>query len=149
LKKYGTTLNKRSLAEETALLGAMLNEWKERAELDNALDLLHLKPWAAHLEGLNNSFDNLYLLRSTEMGQKKKGAMQARKKEMEAAYKSLCDMLVSQYIIHKKTEPYASLLRTLNAAIQQLKTSMKQSGKRTPRAKKTTTDTTNTHQEQP
>ncbi len=132
LEKYGSNLIKRNYSAETIDLQNIINDWKNKSELQNAAAVLGILDWIAELERVNQLFNSKYIARTGSYATQSDETATGKRKEVAAAYDLLCKFLNS-YAFLNDTEVYRTTISQINALINQYSTVLKQRSAKTAR----------------
>lgn len=111
-QKHGD-INKHSINEETAIINQIILETETDTVLMAAITKLNLSPWFVALKKINNTVNNLYLLRIQEQGNQPQDNPAEKRKEAQRAYQHLMDGIDSAANLDD-TDSYATLINHLN-----------------------------------
>jgi uncharacterized protein with HEPN domain len=123
---YDNRIDKENYQAETAIIDNLINDLKTKPELVAAMEALHIKDWCDELEAANTAFNDAYLQRTKEKGNKNKTTIVAHRKQMNTAYYELRDLIDSYFTVNKGAEPYNTITDEVNVLIRQYKDIMKE-----------------------
>lgn len=119
---YGSGIARQTMQSETATLSSIVTKLTTNATLiAEVAKVPLLTNWITELKTANDLFDNKYLERTVEIGAANPDTIKAKRIEGYDAYYKLRDLLVSHYIVTDGAEPYASVINSINALIDQYK----------------------------
>ena len=121
LSIYGgaTAIAELNYGMETAQIDSMVKDVLGKPALLDAAKILGIEDWFSELDKLNKSFDDKYIARTQELGNASLDNIKGLRETAMTYYYELRDMLDSQYIINKKTDPWKKTVNELNALIDQ------------------------------
>jgi len=131
IRVYGNNIARNDFQTETAKIESLVNDWRTKPELINAMTMLEMINWISELENANNEFKRLYALRTDEYSQKSDETMQGKRIEANAAYNELCKYLNSFSVINSSNPAYEVVISGINAYVDQYSTLLKQRRSRT------------------
>ena len=124
LDKYGSAIARQNLNSQTAILTNIANDWKNKAELRDAVVLLNLMPWLDELDSANKAFDILYLQRNKEAINNPVDTLKTLRLETNELYYLLRDKLQAYANINEFADPYDKILKEWNNLIESYNTLM-------------------------
>lgn len=120
LDSYGSKIYQYNYQLQTHITKNFLDKVTSSDVLNRAVDsLVLIRPVLNTLEGINNQFAAIYLIRTQEKGQKVKGQMKKLVKEATIAYREFVIRLHAYIEIQDEVTTYKTLIKDLNALIQQ------------------------------
>ena len=124
---YGNVA-KKPLQEETSAVYNLLQELQGKYSSD--IQKIGLKNWVDNLQKTNEDFDALVKGRYDEEAAKTDAVMKEVRKEMDAAYKNLCDIINVFAMIDDDKDVFDLFIKTLNVIIAKYTTMIQQTGKK-------------------
>src|SRR6185369_9039111 len=106
IQVYGNRMAKDDFQTETAKIESLINDWRTKPELLDAMTTLTMETWIIELENANNEFKRLYALRTDEYSQRTDENMASKRIEVTAAYNDLCKYLNSYAVINSSNPTY-------------------------------------------
>jgi hypothetical protein len=125
LKKYNSTVAIENYNSETTDLKNIINDWRNKTELQNAAALLGLLDWMTELERLNQLFNSKYIDRNSSYAAQTTENATSKRKQVTAVYDLLCQFLNS-YAFLNDSPAYKTTISQINALIDQYSTMLKQ-----------------------
>lgn len=122
--QYGSGIAKENYQAETAIIDNLLSDFKNKPELDAAINALQLKAWTDELITANTAFNDIYLQRTQQLGAVNPTTLLTKRVEVNTAYYELRDFIDSYFTINKGAAPYNKATAELNALIEQYNTMM-------------------------
>ena len=119
LTLYGGNIAKENYQSETAILDNILNDWATKPDLSAAITTLGLSAWMGELAAANKAFNEAYIARTRENGNRLPDTLRSKRQEATQAYYNLRDFLNSYYTINKGEEPFKKVADELNALIEE------------------------------
>ncbi|MCC7521202.1 MAG: hypothetical protein IT220_06170 [Flavobacteriaceae bacterium] len=111
---HGERIDKLSYQQETAVIQAMLQDWRE-GNLLAATQVLDLTSWIDLLNQLNKEFDEKYVKRAQEAPQP--AEMDQKRLAIKSAYEDLTMDTVAFSRVAADREPYLNIIKSLNGLI--------------------------------
>lgn len=115
----GASLARENYQSETAGINALLADLTNKPELAAAVAALNLTGWKDELAIANKAFNDLYLNRTEEAGAVSVAKVRDLRTAMTPLYYQLRDLLASYHTIQRGAEPYGTVVKQLNALIEQ------------------------------
>lgn len=116
MKKYGGRIAKLSYQAETSAINDLVDLFKNDTTFKAAVNLLNLGDWFTELEVQNNAFNEKYIARVDEEGDKP----QLNLRELRAESKTLYDAMIKRFLAHEELYPsdaHTALIVKINALI--------------------------------
>ncbi|MCW3074403.1 MAG: hypothetical protein JWP69_1472 [Flaviaesturariibacter sp.] len=116
INAYGRGLVRRPLADETAIINSLLNDWKEKSSLVGALPAIAgLPAFVTALTAANTEFNTLYLKRTTETAQEPGFTTEEAQAATIAAYEAVLVKIKGYSEVAENPAPWKTLLSQLSA----------------------------------
>lgn len=116
IDKYGSTIQNQNMLAETETLRNLIADFETDAPVTAALTTLNLMPWVAELKAANSEFNQVYLQRTQEAGEKPGDSMATKRKPAVDAYRKLIKTLDAKNTLDP-TPALTSLMKNLNELI--------------------------------
>jgi hypothetical protein len=117
IKQYGTGIANLNYFSETTVLKNLLNDWRTKPELTQAISALNLTEWQKQLEKVNTEFDQKYMERNQHSGAVPQKTFREIRSEAIASYYKLRDYIDSHSILNDGADPWGKLTSEINALI--------------------------------
>ncbi|WP_343530993.1 DUF6261 family protein [Pedobacter sp.] len=117
LNLFGTGIARENYQSETTLLRNIINDWKTKPELQQAITALQLTTWQTEIEQANHEFSEAYSKRNDELAAAPTEKLKALRLEGNEAYYKLRNRLNSFLDINEGAEPWAGTVNKLNQNI--------------------------------
>ncbi|QNN41120.1 DUF6261 family protein [Pedobacter roseus] len=117
LALFGTGIAKENYQSETTILRNIVNDWKNKAELQGAVTALNLGNWLTELETANNDFSTAYAKRNEELATAPTEKLRELRNKANELYYKLRTRINSNLDINDGAEPWASTVNLLNQNI--------------------------------
>ncbi len=119
---HGDRIDKLSYQQGTAVIDALLTDWKSNPTLLNAVNTLALGQWVNLLEQLNKKFNEMYITRAKTSI--KPGQVDQKRTEMRTAYDEITFDTVSFSRVSVDKTAYNAIIDELNGLINNYNTSV-------------------------
>jgi len=117
LALFGTSIARDNYPSETTSLRNIVNDWKNKPELQEAVVALNLSSWLAELETANNDFNLAYMKRNEELATAPAEKLKALRNIANEQYYKLRTRINSNLDINDGAEPWAATVNLLNQHI--------------------------------
>ena len=119
---HGDRIDKLSYQQATAVIDALLTDWRDNPTLSAAVNTLSINTWINLLAQLNKEFDEIYIKRAKSLA--KPGQVDQKRTEMRSAYDEIVsDTIAYSRVATDKTE-YFAIIDDLNGLISNYNTSV-------------------------
>lgn len=119
---HGDRIDKLSYQQGTAVIDALLTDWKDNPTLLNAVNMLAIGHWVNLLAQLNKEFDEMYVIRAkTSL---KPGQIDQKRREMRSAYDEIVQDTISFSRVATDKTPYYAIIDEMNGLINNYNTSV-------------------------
>ncbi len=119
---HGDRIDKLSYQQATAVIDALLTDWKDNPTLLACVNTLSLNRWVSLLTQLNKDFNDMYIMRAKTSV--KSGQVDQKRIEMRSAYDEITfDTIAYARVAIDKTS-YNSIVDELNGLISNYNTSV-------------------------
>ncbi len=119
---HGDRIDKLSYQQGTAVIDALLTDWRDNPTLLAAVNTLSLTTWVGLLAQLNKAFNEKYITRAKTL--LKPGQVDQKRTEMRSAYDEIIfDTVAHSRVATDKTE-YFAIIDDLNGLISNYNTSV-------------------------
>ena len=117
---YGSGIARLNYQAETATLTNLINDWENKPELAQAIDILNLKSWKEELQAINTEFGTRYLDRTQDYGNATPETLKLKREETNTVYYGLRDRINAlDILVETPPSPYSTVINQLNALIEQ------------------------------
>jgi len=117
LSLFGTGIAKDNYLSETTVLRNIVNDWKTKPDLKEAITTLQLLSWQTEMEQANNEFSETYSKRNDQLAGASGDKLKALRLEGNEAYYKLRTRLNSYLDINEGTDPWATTVNQINQNI--------------------------------
>lgn len=118
---YSKAIARENYIAETPVLNKLLSDFKEKPELEAAIDALQLRSWLDELALANSSFLEAYLQRAEKVGSIDPTTQLEKREQLYPAYYELRDVINSQFTISRGAPAFAKITAELNGLIEMYK----------------------------
>jgi hypothetical protein len=112
---HGDRIDKLSYQQATAVIDALMTDWKDNPTLLTAVGTLGLTEWVNLLSQLNKKFDDMYITRAKTSI--KRGQIDQKRMEMRNAYDEIVYDTFSFSRVGADITPYQAIIDELNGLI--------------------------------
>lgn len=112
---------------ETAVLDAIVLEWKNSTDLTAALETLDFTSWAEELKEANNLYSSTHQNRIDDKLETTGDSFSDLRTDTQASYKTLCDGIAAHYELDKNPE-HLKLINAINLIIEEYNLILKKRG---------------------
>ncbi len=112
---HGDRIDKLSYQQATAVIDALMTDWKDNPTLLTAVGTLGLTEWVNLLSQLNKKFDDMYITRAKTSV--KRGQIDQKRMEMRNAYDEIVYDTFSFSRVGADITPYQAIIDELNGLI--------------------------------
>ncbi len=112
---HGDRIDKLSYQQATAVIDALMTDWKDNPTLLTAVGTLGLTEWVNLLSQLNKKFDEMYITRAKTSI--KRGQIDQKRMEMRNAYDEIVYDTFSFSRVAADITPYQAIIDELNGLI--------------------------------
>jgi len=120
IKLYGSGIARLNYQAETATINSLINDWDNKPELSQAIDILGLKAWKDELGSINTEFSTRYLDRTQDYGNATPETLKIKREETNTVYYALRDRINALHLlVETPPSPYSTVINQLNALIEQ------------------------------
>lgn len=117
---YGSGIARQNYQSETATINNMLNDWKNKTDLQDAVNAFDLNAWVDELSDANTQFNTEYLSRTQEYGDANPDTIKSKREETNDAYYALRDRIDALHtLVETPPSPYVTVINQLNALTEQ------------------------------
>ncbi len=117
LALFGTGIAKDNYPSETTTLRNIVNDWKNKPELQEAVAALNLGNWLAEMENANNAFNLAYAKRNEELAVAPTEKLKELRHAANNLYYKLRTRINSNFDINDGAEPWAATVNLINQHI--------------------------------
>ncbi|NMN39407.1 DUF6261 family protein [Pedobacter sp. SG918] len=117
LALFGTSIARENYQSETTILRNIVNDWKNKPELQEAVTALNLGNWLSELETANNEFNLAYIKRNEELAAAPTEKLRELRNIANNLYYKLRTRINSNLDINDGAEPWAATVNLLNQHI--------------------------------
>ncbi len=117
LKKFGARVTKQNYQGETAILTAIVEEWRREENLTASVSKLKLDRWVGELSEANTQFDTHYLARVKEDAAAPDVKIIALRKEAIQSYRTLTNR-IQAFATIGEVPVYAAIINECNSLIE-------------------------------
>lgn len=117
LALFGPRIAIENYQSETTILRNIVNDWKNKPELQAAVTALNLVNWLTELETANNEFNQAYLKRNEELAAAPTEKLRELRNIANNLYYKLRTRINSNLDINDGAEPWAGTVNLLNQHI--------------------------------
>jgi hypothetical protein len=117
LALFGTGIAKDNYPSETTTLRNIVNDWKSKPELQEAVNALNLGSWLNEMETANNEFNLAYVKRNEELAIAPTEKLRELRNTANELYYKLRTRINSNLDISDGAEPWAGTVNLLNQNI--------------------------------
>jgi len=117
LSLFGPRIAKDNYQSETTILRNIVNDWKNKPELQEAMACLNLNNWLAELETANNEFNLAYVKRNEELAKTPADKLKELRNTANDLYYKLRNRINSNFDINDGAEPWATTINRINQTI--------------------------------
>jgi hypothetical protein len=114
---FATSIARDNYPSETTSLRNIVNDWKNKPELQEAVVALNLSNWLTELETANNDFNLAYMKRNEELATAPAEKLKALRNIANEQYYKLRTRINSNLDINDGAEPWAATVNLLNQLI--------------------------------
>ncbi len=129
MKHWGKNVAEKNYVEESAIISAIVSNMTTQPTYKDAVTSLQLADWVDELQKANQDFNNYFLDRIGELGDKTKDRMKSKRLEVNKLYYKLREVLMAHAYINNFEEPYTKLIAIWNVVVKQIKQSTRKKGK--------------------
>lgn len=120
LKLYGNGgIARENYVSETAIISNLVNDWKTKPALKEAVAALKLEGWLTELDDGNKAFNAAFLLRNSEKGAASPEKLREKRIEAVKAWYELRDHIAAHALLKKRAEPFGKTVKELEALVSQ------------------------------
>jgi len=117
LALFGSSIARDNYQSETTILRNVVNDWKNKVELQEAVSALNLNAWLTELETANNDFNQAYIKRNEELAAAPTDKLKELRSTANNLYYKLRTRINSNLDINDGAEPWAATVNLLNQHI--------------------------------
>lgn len=117
LALFGSSIARENYQSETTILRNIVNDWKNKPELQEAVKALNLGNWLNELESANNDFNQAYIKRNEELAAAPTEKLRELRNIANNLYYKLRTRINSNFDINDGAEPWASTVNLINQHI--------------------------------
>jgi len=128
LRLFGPGIARKNYQSETTVLRNIVNDWKTKPELMEAITALQLTTWQTEIEQANDAFSEAYSRRNEELVAAPSEKLKTLRLEGNEAYYKLRDRLNALMEVNEGAEPWASTIDRLNQHISNYQALLKRRG---------------------
>lgn len=128
LNLFGSGIAKDNYVSETTILRNIINDWKTKLELKQAITTLKLTSWQTEIEQANNAFSEAFNRRNDELSMMPLDKLRDLRLQGNELYYNLRNRLNSYMDINEGAEPWGSTINKLNQIISYYVTLLKRRG---------------------
>lgn len=121
IEHYSKAIARENYIAETPVLNKLLSDFKEKPELEAAINALQLRSWFDELAEANASFLEAYLQRAQKVGSIDPTTQLEKREQLYPAYYELRDLINSQFTISRGAPAFAKITAELNGLIDMYK----------------------------
>ena len=119
---HGDRIDKLSYQQGTAVIDALLTDWRDNPTLSTAVNTLSLTTWVNLLAQLNKEFNDMYITRAKTL--LKPGQVDQKRTEMRSAYDEIIFDTVAHSRVAIDKNKYFAIIDDLNGLISNYNTSV-------------------------
>ena len=119
---HGDRIDKLSYQQGTAVIDALLTDWRDHPTLSTAVNTLSLTTWVNLLAQLNKEFNDMYITRAKTL--LKPGQVDQKRTEMRSAYDEIVFDTVAHSRVAMDKNKYFAIIDDLNGLISNYNTSV-------------------------
>lgn len=119
---HGERIDKLSYQQATAVIDALLTDWKDNPTLLAAVNTLALSAWVGLLAQMNKDFNEMYITRAKTLV--KPGQIDQKRTDMRSAYDEIVSDTVAYSRVASDKTAYFAIIDDLNGLISNYNTSV-------------------------
>lgn len=119
IEKYGKGIAKKGYQEESAILSGIVKDWDNDPANMEALRLLNVEDWKNELQGANDSFDEVYRQRTSELTNIPEASATELREPVMDAFREFAKHLSAHATLTEDAKAHEDLAALLNKHIEQ------------------------------
>lgn len=116
LKLYNSGIARENYQSETAIISNLINDWRTKSELMDAVGVLSLYDWIEELNTANTLFDEKYLARNESYATEPSDNLKSKREEMMILFYNLRKCM-EVFSITNKSAAYENAINEVNQLI--------------------------------